>query len=107
MNAFHGTTASYRPGARTLPRERYTSAAILDDERERIFARSWNCVGRASSIALPGDFFLREVPGESIIVLRGREGVPRALFNVCRHRGTRLCREPSGRFGETIQCAYH
>ena len=49
----------------------------------------------------------REVAGESIIVLRDREGALRAFFNVCRHRGTRICREESGRFAETIQCPYH
>jgi Rieske 2Fe-2S family protein len=26
---------------------------------------------------------------------------------VCRHRGTRLCREEAGHFSETIQCPYH
>jgi glycine betaine catabolism A len=41
------------------------------------------------------------------MVLRDRAGVLRAFFNVCRHRGTRICRDESGRFGDTIQCAYH
>ena len=50
---------------------------------------------------------VREVAGESLIVLRDKTGTVRAFFNVCRHRGTRLCREASRRFGETIQCSYH
>jgi Rieske 2Fe-2S family protein len=58
-------------------------------------------------VAEPGAYFLSEIAGESIIVLRDREGALRAHFNVCRHRGTRICREESGRFGETIQCPYH
>ncbi len=107
MATYHPTTQAYQQGARTLPREYYTSEAILAEERERIFARSWNCVGRASDLAEPGDYFVRDIAGESIIVLRDREGTLRALFNICRHRGTRLCREASGRFGETIQCPYH
>ena len=36
-----------------------------------------------------------------------RQGRLRAFFNVCRHRGTRLCEAASGRFSETIQCPYH
>jgi Rieske 2Fe-2S family protein len=107
MTTFQRTTQSYQPGARTMPRERYTSEAILAEERERIFARGWNCVGRSSRLAKPGDFFIRDVAGESIILLRDKAGKLHAFFNVCRHRGTRLCREESGHFGETIQCSYH
>jgi Rieske 2Fe-2S family protein len=107
MATFQRTTESFRQGARTLPREYYTADAILAEERERIFASNWNCVGRASRLARPGDYFLAEVAGESLIVLRDSAGTLRAFFNVCRHRGTRICREPAGRFGETLQCAYH
>jgi glycine betaine catabolism A len=107
MATFRPTVASYFEGARTMPREFYTSADILAEESEKIFARQWHCVGRASAIPRPGDFVLRDVAGESLIVVRGRDGELRALFNVCRHRGTRLCREASGQFSETIQCPYH
>lgn len=107
MTSFRRTVETYREGARTMPREYYTSPGILAEESERIFARTWTCVGRASRIAQPGDFVVRNIAGESLIVVRGRDGVIRALFNVCRHRGTRLCREASGRFSETIQCPYH
>ena len=105
--AYQPTATTYQAGARTMPREYYTTEPVLAEERERIFARAWNCVGRVSSLARPGDYFLRDVAGESLIVLRDRAGVLRALFNVCRHRGTRICTEPSGHFGETIQCPYH
>jgi phenylpropionate dioxygenase-like ring-hydroxylating dioxygenase large terminal subunit len=107
MSDFQRTAISYVPGSHTLPAEFYRSTAIFAEEQEQIFARSWNCVGRASQLAQAGDFFLAEVAGESLIVLRDRQSTLRALFNVCRHRGTRLCREPSGRFSETIQCPYH
>ena len=90
-----------------MPGEYYTSPAILAEETERIFARSWSCVGRASTLAGAGDYVLRTVAGESLIVLRDRGGNVRAFFNVCRHRGTRLCEAASGTFSETIQCPYH
>ena len=107
MTTFHRTSTTYLPGSRTLPGEFYTSPEVFAKEEERIHARAWNCVGRASQLAEPGDYFLATIADESIIVVRDRKGVVQAFFNVCRHRGTRICREVSGRFSETIQCPYH
>ena len=107
MTAFLRTVASYQQGARTMPGEYYTSPALLAEERELVHARHWNCVGRASQLAEPGDYVLCDVAGESIILLRGRDGGLRAFFNICRHRGTRILMEPAGQLSETIQCIYH
>ena len=91
----------------TLPGEFYTSAEIWAQERDRIFARRWLCVGRANALAEPGDFELARAAGESLIVVRGRDRKARAFYNVCRHRGTRVCQEERGRFTGAIQCPYH
>ena len=107
MTTFQRTVTTYLQGARTMPGELYTSPDILAEERERIFARSWHCVGRSSAVATPGDFIVRSVANESLIILRDRHGELRAHFNVCRHRGTRLCEAAAGHFSETIQCPYH
>ncbi|HXF95526.1 MAG TPA: aromatic ring-hydroxylating dioxygenase subunit alpha [Gemmatimonadales bacterium] len=107
MPTFYKTTETYRPGARTLPGRYYTSPDIFAEERERIFRRHWHCVGRGEQIARPGDYFLCEIAGDSLIVLRDGAGAVRAHFNVCRHRGTRLCEASEGQFSETIQCPYH
>ena len=107
MSEFQPTTTTFRRGSRTLPGEYYVSEAILAEESEKIFAQAWHCVGRAARVAEPGQYFLCSIAGESVIVLRDRKGVLRAFFNVCRHRGTRICREEAGHFGETIQCPYH
>jgi Rieske 2Fe-2S family protein len=104
---FHNTVAAYRQGARTLAQRYYTSPETLDEERARLFPTMWHCAGRVSELATPGRFIVREIAGESIIIVRGRDGALRALFNVCRHRGTRICREATGQFSETIQCPYH
>lgn len=93
--------------AKTLERDWYCSEDVLAQERTRIFASSWCAVGRAERLARPGDFVLADVAGESIIVTRDGAGAVRAYFNVCRHRGTRLCTEPAGRFNGSIQCPYH
>ena len=107
MTTFQRTVESYRQGARTMPGEYYASSAIFAEDRERIFARHWNCVGRASAFAKPGDYQVRTIADESLIIVRDRGGELRAFFNVCRHRGTRICRESAGQFAETIQCPYH
>jgi Rieske 2Fe-2S family protein len=91
----------------TLDATWYSSADIFAQERERLFARGWSCVGREEQIAAPGAFFVAEVSGESLIVVRGADGAVRAFFNVCRHRGTRLCSASGGRFAGSISCPYH
>lgn len=105
--SFVRTVESYRQGARTLPGRYYTSPEVFADERERIFSRHWICAGRAVALEAPGDYMLVEIAGESLIVLRDHSGERHAYYNVCRHRGTRLCEAPKGRLSETIQCPYH
>ena len=63
---------SVRSNAKTLPAEYYRDAAIFELERERVLGRDWLCVGRAERIERPGDFFLADVAGESLIVTRAR-----------------------------------
>lgn len=91
----------------TLPARYYTSEEIYAREVERIFGRRWLCVGRSEQIPNPGDYFLAEPFDESLIVVRGPDAKVRALYNVCRHRGTRMCETKSGRFSGAIQCPYH
>src|SRR3989441_7710567 len=107
MTTFVKPTEAYQQGQRTLLREYYTTPEIYGQEMERIFSRRWLGVGRAAELADSGDFVLRTVAGESIIVVRGQDGAVRAFYNVCRHRGTRLCETERGRLSETIQCPYH
>jgi Rieske 2Fe-2S family protein len=94
-------------GARTMPGRNYISPDVYALEMERIYQARWLCVCRSSQLAQPGDFVTREVGGESLIVTRDASGVVRAFYNVCRHRGTRICEAAAGNFGETIVCPYH
>jgi len=92
---------------RTLPARFYADAEQFALERERFFGTMWVAVGRTEDIAAAGDYMLRTVAGENLILVRQREGTIGAFYNVCRHRGTRLCTEESGRFADRIQCPYH
>jgi Rieske 2Fe-2S family protein len=94
-------------GAKTLPAVWYVSPNVFAQEEERIFRSQWLCVGREESLPRAGDFFTVERAGESLIVTRDAGGTVHAFYNVCRHRGTRLCSEASGHFTGSIQCPYH
>jgi len=94
-------------GASTLPATFYTSAEYYEREMERLFARMWIAAGRVEQIERPGQFIVREILGESIIITTSAAGRVNAFYNVCRHRGTKLCTEHEGSFGRSIQCPYH
>lgn len=99
--------ASVGAGATPLERRFYTDEHVFQQELERIFFNNWLCIGRAEQIANPGDYLLYQFGDESLIVVRDRAGQVHAHFNVCRHRGTRLCEASSGTLPETITCPYH
>jgi glycine betaine catabolism A len=91
----------------TLPARYYTDPALFRRDLERFFFGMWVHAGRDEELAAPGSFVLRDLGGESVILVRDRAGDVRAFYNVCRHRGTRLCIESEGRFADRIQCPYH
>jgi phenylpropionate dioxygenase-like ring-hydroxylating dioxygenase large terminal subunit len=84
----------------------YADPAVFARDVERVLMRHWLCAGHESGVANPGDYMLFELAGESVIVVRGEDGVLRALANVCRHRGSRICAEPAGRTKHFV-CPYH
>ncbi|HEY7499820.1 MAG TPA: aromatic ring-hydroxylating dioxygenase subunit alpha [Vicinamibacterales bacterium] len=93
--------------ARTLPATYYVDERFFAREMDRLYRRMWICAGRTEEIARTGQFVLRDLAGDSIIVTRSSADSVRAFHNVCRHRGTRLCTETSGAFPGSIQCPYH
>jgi glycine betaine catabolism A len=107
MNAFYHTTETFKEGSFTLPGKYYISKEIYQSEMERIFYDRWLCVGRELHIPEPGDYFLSEIGQENIIIVRDKEQKIHAFFNICRHRGTRLCVKERGHLKATIQCPYH
>jgi Rieske 2Fe-2S family protein len=92
---------------RTLPGNAYSSPEIFAAEQEKIFEQMWFCAARSADLAKPGDFKTVQIGRESIIVSRNRKGEPRGFFNVCRHRGARVCSEESGSGKRSFQCPYH
>ena len=94
-------------GAQTLPARYYVDRECFAREIEALFRTMWVCAGRAEEVERPGQFVLRDLAGDSIIVTRAATGQLHAFHNVCRHRGTRLCTDATGVFPGSIQCPYH
>ena len=90
-----------------LVRPFYTDPTIFDIDLERVFMKRWLLAGHTSRIPQPGDYFTYEIGNESIIIVRGKDQEIHALFNVCRHRGSRICLESSGHVNNSFVCPYH
>jgi choline monooxygenase len=104
LNRFDGTLPLER--ARAIPNTWYLSPEMYDHERRRVFARSWQQVGRSEQVRQPGSFLTAEFAGELILVVRDEEGTLRAFYNVCRHRAAPILNEPCGQLTK-LRCRYH
>ena len=58
----------------TLPRESYLSAEHFQREKDRIFCHEWFFAAREEELPAPGDYLVRDVAGESVLLVRTREG---------------------------------
>src|SRR5688500_4775852 len=88
----------------SLPAFWYTDPAILELERERIFLRTWQYVGRIAQVAEVGDYFTATLFDLPVVVVRSEHGL-RAFINVCRHR-RHLVMSGAGN-KKALQCPYH
>src|SRR5437773_6085025 len=104
--AFRRTERVPSRGAKSLPQKYFVSPDIFAKEQSEIFSKQWLLVGHQSQIAKSGDYFLAQIAGESLIVVRDQTSAIKGFYNVCRHRGTRLKEDASGH-ASAIQCPYH
>ena len=88
-----------------LPGKYFTDHEIFRRAKENIFFRTWQYVCHTSQVPGAGDYFSVSIFDQDIFVVRGRDGVLRAFYNVCRHRGHKLL-EGSGNLS-AIVCPYH
>jgi Rieske 2Fe-2S family protein len=91
--------------ARHLPGWMYTSEEIYALEIERIFMKSWLCVGRVEEYENPGDYHAMRIAGEPVLICRNQNGKLNAFNNVCKHRGVEVA-QGQGNINE-FTCPYH
>jgi Rieske 2Fe-2S family protein len=95
------------PIRETLPGAAYHSEETYAIDQERVFYRNWIYVGRAERLPKPGSWMRVEIGGESLLVVRGKDEQIRGFYNVCRHRGSRICDEEEGFTRTHLRCPYH
>ncbi len=88
----------------TLPAELFTDPEWFDAER-RVIHRNWVAVCRTADVTAEAQYVAVDVAGEPVVVIRGRDGVLRAMSNVCRHRSMTIV-EGSGSIS-SLCCPYH
>ncbi len=90
-----------------VSRRVYTDPEIFELEMERIFERSWVCIGHESEVPNGGDYKTTSIGKEPLIMSRDPEdGRIYVVFNRCRHRGTTVCEQEYGN-ATYFRCGYH
>lgn len=105
LSRIESLIASCRPGW-SLLREFYSDEEIYRRDVEHIWRRGWLFAGHSCEIPRTGDYFTLPVDIDSILVIRGQDGVVRGFHNVCRHRGSIICENDRGQASRLV-CPYH
>ena len=109
INLSHDPVKNFNtdPGkSHTLPGYFYYDPDIFQRELSAIFYRSWLYAGHVCSLEKAGDYLVRDVGDQSVIIMRDRDGDLRGFHNVCQHRAHRLL-EGEGRIRNLLSCPYH
>jgi phenylpropionate dioxygenase-like ring-hydroxylating dioxygenase large terminal subunit len=91
---------------RSLPRRYYSDDAIFSEDGNFLGQTQWLLADHSSRIPRAGDYFLFKCGKESLIIVRDRSREIHAFYNVCRHRGSLICLEPTGHI-KALTCPYH
>jgi phenylpropionate dioxygenase-like ring-hydroxylating dioxygenase large terminal subunit len=96
----------------TIGAEGYISEEYARAERDKLWAKVWQQVGRVEEIPNVGDFLTYDILDDSLIVVRTAPDTIRAYYNVCSHRGRPLvdvppgARDARGRLRQFV-CGFH
>ncbi len=106
--AFEAIKSGFDPDpvrAFSLRKEAYVDTDWFQVDRAEILGKSWQWVCHVEKLRTAGAYMATQIAGHPVAVVRDREGVLRAFYNVCKHRAHELL---TGE-GETtrIMCPYH
>jgi phenylpropionate dioxygenase-like ring-hydroxylating dioxygenase large terminal subunit len=79
---------------------------IYELEMQKIFGRIWVFLGHESEIPKSGDFIVRDMGSDSVLVTRDKAGEVHVSLNVCPHRGMRISTLDAGNT-QIHTCIYH
>ena len=89
----------------SLHADAYTHPHWFDADQRSIIGASWQWICHGEKLRAPGSYVAEEVAGMPIVATRGRDGVLRAFYNVCKHRAHHLV-EGEGTIANLV-CPYH
>jgi phenylpropionate dioxygenase-like ring-hydroxylating dioxygenase large terminal subunit len=91
---------------RPLPAWTYTHPELTELEYERAILPAWQFVCHVNQVPAAGDYATLDLWRDSVLVIRGEDGVLRGFQNACRHRGAKLI-DGSGNCPRLLTCPYH
>ena len=94
------------PALPDIPAGRYTDPAFFELEQTHIWQKSWLFAAHIDELPLPGSYRRWDNAGQPVVIVHGDDGVIRAFYNTCRHRGAPVVTEESGRRAR-LTCKYH
>ena len=108
MAGLNTISSGYDPDpsrAKSLRSAAYTEGTWFDADLKAIVRKTWQWVCHVEKTREVGAFITAEIAGHPIAIVRGRDDVLRAFYNVCKHRAHELL---SGEGKTTrIMCPYH
>ena len=93
-------------GLERIDGERFYSEEFMRAEWKHIWTKTWQLGVRESDLPEPGDFQTHELGKESLLFVRGEDEEIRGFYNVCQHRGNRLCTAEYGHL-KAFTCPFH
>ncbi|MEK4970257.1 aromatic ring-hydroxylating dioxygenase subunit alpha [Cytobacillus sp. FSL R7-0696] len=95
-----------KPEVGEIPAYVLADPKVYDLEHKKVFMKTWIFIGHESEIPNKNDYMLRDLAGYSIIVSRNADSSIKAFYNMCTHRGMKLCRADKGNKSAFV-CPYH
>lgn len=94
-------------GDQDIPYSNYTSPEFAQAEFDKLWPNVWQMACREEHIAEAGDYHVYDIGHLSAIVTRTEDGVIKAYFNACMHRGTALKEPESSGYCQNFRCPFH
>ncbi len=98
-----GPTQDY--GHAGVPVSDYFDPAHFAQEVRHVWMKVWQWACREEDIPNPGDVFVYEIVGKSVLAVRQTDGSIKAFYNSCLHRGRRLVDGAGNKVD--LRCKYH